>query len=75
MTRHARVKHVIDTPEPHLARVGHMLERVGVSRRRGPRAEYANQPENPRRRSPMNTRTIAIAALVIAVILLIIFLA
>jgi hypothetical protein len=52
-----------------------MFERVGVSRRPGSRAEYAIARQFRPGGVPMSTRTIAIAALVIAVVLLIIFLA
>ena len=51
-----------------------MYERVTLRRRHAVWREYGLKACKPTRRSPMNTRTIAIVALIIAVILLIIFL-
>ncbi|HWM20386.1 MAG TPA: hypothetical protein VNO51_11910 [Ilumatobacteraceae bacterium] len=72
---HARVTMAIDSSGAPLACVGHMLDRVGVSRRRVSRPEYANHGTRRLGGGLMNTRTIAIVALAIAVVLLIIFLA
>jgi hypothetical protein len=51
-----------------------MFERVLPRRRHAARRESPTKRGKPTEESPMGTRTIAIAALVIAVVLLIIFL-